>query len=82
MRFAKHRGLVNCAQLRLYICWYPVYTNALKFYTFNPYSTATNNIGKNYNGPEYRCSIVNCPPRENDPGTVYNIVKCPGDSLQ
>ena len=28
------------------------------------------------------CSIVNCPSRENDPGTVYNIVKCPGDSLQ
>ena len=28
-----------------------------------------------------RCSIVNCPPRENDPGTVYNIVKCPGDDL-
>ena len=53
-RFAKHRGLVNCGQFRLYICWYPVYTNAVKFYTFNPYSTAANNIGKKYNGPEYR----------------------------
>ena len=25
----------------------------------------------------YRCSIVNCPPRENYPGTVYNIFECP-----
>ena len=26
--------------------------------TLIKYSTATNNIGKKYNGPEYRCSIV------------------------
>ena len=25
-----------------------------------------------HNHKVYRCSIVNCPPSENDPGTVYN----------
>ena len=27
---------------------------------------------------QYRCSIVNCPSRENDPGTLCNILNYPG----